>query len=314
VLGRTNKAARIRNTQTQAKFEQGNKYLKISLAVVPGPTRVSPVTESVATVVMGQKGPVDAADEDPKLGSTDVIQNLFRKCTPPPGCGSGKRDCPLPDRIPSEGYCPPQNQRSFTFFVLYRLSGKSQYEKTLTFTGVADGRLREYTVNFPEIGPMTINRVQIHFVRGIQPKDKVQVDWLRFYSVPLVRPSPQPTAPSGCRYEHVQCVKEPCDPILICQTPIPSASPSKPPPVGCYYQQVQCVRAPCDPILVCPTGAVTPPPCCSTEQINSGYRCMPGCPSPVVARETAVKYVCLSPDQANSREDFGCPDVVHQAQ
>src|SRR3989304_6558879 len=69
VLGRTNKAARIRNTQTQAKFEQGNKYLKISLAVVPGPTRVSPVTESVATVVMGQKGPGDAADEDPKLGA-----------------------------------------------------------------------------------------------------------------------------------------------------------------------------------------------------------------------------------------------------
>lgn len=25
------------------------------------------------------------------------------------------------------------------------------------------------------------------------------------------------------------------------------------PTPGCYYQQVQCIRAPCDPVLVCPT-------------------------------------------------------------
>ncbi|MCC6934751.1 MAG: hypothetical protein IT406_03650 [Candidatus Yanofskybacteria bacterium] len=35
----------------------------------------------------------------------------------------------------------------------------------------------------------------------------------------------------------------------------PGTTPTPPP--GCYYQQVQCIRAPCDPVLVCPTPTPT---------------------------------------------------------
>ncbi len=38
--------------------------------------------------------------------------------------------------------------------------------------------------------------------------------------VPSVRPSPPP----GCVYEIVQCVRPPCDPILVCSSPIPTAA------------------------------------------------------------------------------------------
>lgn len=38
--------------------------------------------------------------------------------------------------------------------------------------------------------------------------------------------------------------------LLFSRNPQPTSDNQQP---GCYYQQVQCIRAPCDPILVCPT-------------------------------------------------------------
>jgi eight-cysteine-cluster-containing protein len=48
------------------------------------------------------------------------------------------------------------------------------------------------------------------------------------YSTPL---------PTGCVYQQVQCIKAPCDPILVCTTPIPS--PKNPP------KTTQCKTAGC---------------------------------------------------------------------
>lgn len=41
------------------------------------------------------------------------------------------------------------------------------------------------------------------------------------------------------------------------------------PPTGCYYKQVQCVRAPCDPVLVCPNQE-QPPVVTSSECMRAG--------------------------------------------
>ena len=43
--------------------------------------------------------------------------------------------------------------------------------------------------------------------------------------------------------------------ILLLRNQQPTTNNHQP-PIGCYYQQVQCIKAPCDPILVCPT--ITP--------------------------------------------------------
>jgi hypothetical protein len=44
---------------------------------------------------------------------------------------------------------------------------------------------------------------------------------------------------------------------------------------GCYLQQVQCIQEPCDPIIVCPSGAsdiVSCSPTTQTVQVGSGAR------------------------------------------
>jgi hypothetical protein len=138
-------------------------------------------------------------------------------------------------------------------------------------------------LRFPEVGSMTVDRLNIQFVRGVIPGDMTQVDWIRLVSdrvvptpspkiSPTCRPRPPcldteprcllpetqdlcpPKLPPGCHYQDVQCIQAPCDPILVCTTPtISDRVPTPKPPPGCYYQQVQCIQAPCPPILVCPT-------------------------------------------------------------
>ena len=52
-------------------------------------------------------------------------------------------------------------------------------------------------------------------------------------------------------------------PLFIEKIPgfCPRGTPTPPP--GCYYQQIQCIKAPCNPILVCPTPAPTPSTTCT---------------------------------------------------
>ena len=50
--------------------------------------------------------------------------------------------------------------------------------------------------------------------------------------------------------------------VIIFLRPYKPTINNQQPPAGCYYQQVQCIRAPCDPILVCSTSTpqITPTP------------------------------------------------------
>jgi hypothetical protein len=40
--------------------------------------------------------------------------------------------------------------------------------------------------------------------------------------------SVQPVVPTGCYYKRVQCIQEPCNPMLICESPAPSTATPKP--------------------------------------------------------------------------------------
>lgn len=269
---KTSHAGRIRNTSVATLMDKGNKFIKVFMAVSSQSAR-NPTggnVEGVRGVSTERSTGVDP--QEPELDASQLIKQLYSRCTPAPGCANREGICPLPEKIPVGGYCPPRNTRSFTFLVFYRLAGKVSFEKKpLALRGAVDSRFHEYTLRFPEVGPMTVDRLNIQFVRGVIPGDMIQVDWIRLASDRVV-PTPKPSP--GCYYQNVQCIQAPCDPILVCPTPTcrprppcldaeprcllpetedmcPTTTP-KPSP-GCYYQQVQCFKEPCPPILVCPT-------------------------------------------------------------
>ena len=112
--------------------------------------------------------------------------------------------------------------------------------------------------------------------------------------------------PTGCYYQQVQCVKAPCDPILVCPTPTPrcmllSVCPA--PKQGCYYQGGN--GTPCS----CGTLVCSQSDCCRVEEKQLGYQCVQNCGPPVVTldNQEPTTYSCLGPDAAASRSRIGCP-------
>ena len=252
---KTSRPGRIRNPSVKTVLETGNKFITISMAVTLRSLRNRGDTQGVTTE------PGNAADEagEPELDAAQLVEQLYPKCVPVPPCTNRIGYCPLPEKIPVGGYCPPPRSRSFTFLVFYRLTGKEKFEKKpLALRGVVDGRFHDYTLQFPEIGSINVDRLNIQFVRGLIPGDTIQVDWIRLLSN-RIRPTSTPKPPPGCYYQDVQCIKAPCDPVLVCPSPTGRVRPPTPKPSpGCYYQNVQCIQAPCDPILVCPSPTRSP--------------------------------------------------------
>lgn len=61
------------------------------------------------------------------------------------------------------------------------------------------------------------------------------------------------------------------------------------PPTGCYYQQVQCVKAPCEPILVCDgVDQAT----CGNRQCEAGEADSEVCPSCPAGSKVCPKTAC----------------------
>lgn len=58
-----------------------------------------------------------------------------------------------------------------------------------------------------------------------------------------------------------------------------------------------------------PTTTTNNADCCSPQQKAAGYKCMRDCGPPVVSigDPTSISYSCLSPEQVESRELYGCP-------
>ena len=48
--------------------------------------------------------------------------------------------------------------------------------------------------------------------------------------------------------------------------------------------------------------------CCTSEQQQAGFKCVPNCPPPVQSeKDKETRYQCLSPENAQNREKYGCP-------
>lgn len=110
---------------------------------------------------------------------------------------------------------PEPKKRTFAALLYYKLANKKKFEKPVKFTGIADRSFHEYTVALPDVGAVNIERLRIVFTSGVRAGELVSVDWIRLTGV---APKPTPIPPKGCQYKQVQCVKAPCDPILICPT------------------------------------------------------------------------------------------------
>ncbi len=83
-------------------------------------------------------------------------------------------------------------------------------------------------------------------------------------SIPLASCRPRPAcldASPQCRMKETSdmCPRSPVPSPTIFYDPRPTPTPV---PQGCYYQQIQCVRAPCNPVLICasPSPTLKPKP------------------------------------------------------
>ncbi len=63
------------------------------------------------------------------------------------------------------------------------------------------------------VSPLSVNQLTLAQQQKISP----QMDCSKGFCQP---------APSGCYYKQVQCVRAPCDPILVCASPTPTSSPT----------------------------------------------------------------------------------------
>jgi len=54
---------------------------------------------------------------------------------------------------------------------------------------------------------------------------------------------------------------------------------------------------------------IVEPDCCSQEQKNAGFKCMRDCGPPAlrIGDDPIVSHSCLSPDDIENRERYGCP-------
>lgn len=158
-------------------------------------------------------------------------------------------------------YCGFPNK--FSVDVSYRVKGKKEFEKpvsiSLAFTEVES---QQFTATLPlpivkeiQVEEMRIVFPQLHMWMAIQ----IEVDWIRL-TAPAPKPTPTCTPLPKCATEgtigsngrRIFCDIKALPGTIFC----PNSSPT--PPNGCKYQEVQCVKAPCDLVLVCPTLTPTP--------------------------------------------------------
>lgn len=92
-------------------------------------------------------------------------------------------------RETSAGRIPP-----FDMTVMYKIDGVSEM-KRITLKGLADGKMREYAVAFPEIGAITVKSLAVSFP-NLAAGSRVQADWIRFLraSPPTPTPTVSPTS------------------------------------------------------------------------------------------------------------------------
>lgn len=151
--------------------------------------------------------------------------------------------------VPSVYPVPSQIPYAIDFSMLYQpVSGLERGKSEPAF---ADGNFREYTLDLD-----SLNEVQLSLVRFTWhnlPKDSVvKINWIRVTGQPWKSSGGCYTIQPNCKPGQVNCPKFPSQRICPTPTPTPKPTATPTPPVGCYYQDVQCIKAPCNPVLVCP--------------------------------------------------------------
>jgi hypothetical protein len=136
---------------------------------------------------------------------------------------------------------------------------------------------------------------------GLTPDPFVEKD-------PGLTPDPRyKLPPSGCMYKRVQCVKAPCDPILICNQPQPSTTAVPSPVAGCTKDLFICKDGTkvgrtgdkCE--FVCPTPTPTPTP-------KPTATAAPGCTKDLFICKDGTKV-----GRTGSSCEFVCPTPPPQA-
>lgn len=104
----------------------------------------------------------------------------------------------------------------------------------------------------------------VSFTDGCQRSERCAVPYRECDSR---QPVTQPVPPAGCYYQQVQCVRAPCNPILVCQSPTPR--PSCAPRPACLDGNPACMVAMpeqgwCPASSPRPTPTPIPTPTCQT--------------------------------------------------
>lgn len=183
-----------------------------------------PVIEEPVLGVQTTKGPnVICAQVITYARSNDGECKAFATpCDVPAGWVADK-SCTI-SAAPSRPPGPPFSPFTFSLQLSYRLNGKILFEKPLStqFT-VKSAKGEEFTATFPlpvstgtpiEVIDIGLSKAPIN--------TRIEVDWIRF-TTPVLKATPTPTPPKGCKYQQVTCVKAPCDAVLVCpSSPTPT--------------------------------------------------------------------------------------------
>lgn len=156
-------------------------------------TQIRPIIGSISnsafsvTIPAGNKGlrmrmAVGAA--------TPTNPNDQVKCQPRPACLDTKPSCDIAE--PVEGWCkasPNTSSGQFQFAVYYSTDGLRPPTR-VTFSGIADGAFHDYYLRFPDVGQISVNKLQFDFNNFGVANKQVQLDYIRIVGPVTVTPEP----------------------------------------------------------------------------------------------------------------------------
>jgi hypothetical protein len=137
-------------------------------------------------------------------------------CRPMPPCQGSQ----CPNMFPGKGWCPRPDRQTYTLSLSYAENSDTAANTIPAQTGVADGQMREYTFRFPLSNSSSLHSIRLQ-LDGLKAGDLLSVDYVRIVNVASIEPTREP---SNCHYEQVECVKAPCNPILVCPSVVPTGS------------------------------------------------------------------------------------------
>lgn len=127
-------------------------------------------------------------------------EELMRNSEGNGDCPSDVRRCPDGSVVGRVGNactlaaCPDSVDPVFTGKIYYSVKKSANLpavmQKPIEFSGVANGKMSEIKVKFPEIGKSNIRTIRIQFTSGVKPGNTVALDWIRLLGAKIPGSSP----------------------------------------------------------------------------------------------------------------------------